>query len=157
MSSYQLFIRNRSCHVRGSWGEFTMADYKHSIIGMSFKILRFDAMQCLRLLGPITLLLPLLVAPTAAQRRLPSSPTGQSEIPGERPDEVELRRRMHRQQVKKRSEDMKRDSQRLLELATELKNYVDKAGENILSVDVVRKAEEMEKLARQVKNNMRAQ
>jgi len=124
---------------------------------MSFKILRFDAMQCFRLLGAVTLLLPLLVAPASAQRHPSSAPTGQSEIPGERHDEVEMRRTMQRQQAKKRAEDMKRDSRRLLELATQLKEYVDKAGENILSVDVVRKAEEMEKLARQVKNNMRAQ
>jgi hypothetical protein len=52
---------------------------------------------------------------------------------------------------------MQRDSQKLLELATELKRYVDKSGENILSVEVLRKAEEMEKLARRVKENMRGE
>jgi hypothetical protein len=65
--------------------------------------------------------------------------------------------RMQQQQLKKRFENMKRDSQRLLELATELKQYVDKSGENVLSIEVLRKAEEMEKLARQVKNNMRSE
>jgi hypothetical protein len=50
---------------------------------------------------------------------------------------------------------MKRDSQKLLELATELKKYVDQAGENVLSLEVVRKADELEKLARRVKENMR--
>jgi hypothetical protein len=52
---------------------------------------------------------------------------------------------------------MKRDSERLLVLATELKQYVDKSGEDFLSLEVLRKADEMEKLARQVKNNMRAE
>jgi hypothetical protein len=60
-------------------------------------------------------------------------------------------------QQKKRFEDIQRDAARLLALATELKQYVDKSGENVLSLEVVRKAEEMEKLARQVKNNMRGQ
>jgi hypothetical protein len=68
-----------------------------------------------------------------------------------------MQRKAQNQRQKKRFEDMKRDSQKLLELATELQQYVDKSGENILSLDVVRKAEEMEKLARQVKNNMRAE
>ncbi len=113
-------------------------------------------MQCLRLLGAVTLFIPLLVASAPAQR-LPGAPVGQSETPGERHDEIEMRKKMQRQQAKKRTQDMKRDSQKLLELATQLKNYVDTAGENILSMDVIRKAEEMEKLARQVKNNMRAQ
>jgi hypothetical protein len=68
-----------------------------------------------------------------------------------------MQRAIQKERLKKRCEEMKRDSQRLLELATELKQYVDKSGENVLSLEVVRKAEEMEKLARQVKNNMRAE
>jgi len=66
-----------------------------------------------------------------------------------------MKRKLQTQQEKKRFEDIKRDSQKLLELAIELKYYVDKSGENVLSLNVVRKAEEMEKLSRQVKNNMR--
>jgi hypothetical protein len=68
---------------------------------------------------------------------------------------LEIQRNMQKQRQKKRFEEMQRDSQKLLELATELKQYVDKSGEQILSVEVLRKAEEMEKLARRVKENMR--
>jgi hypothetical protein len=68
-----------------------------------------------------------------------------------------MQRTLQKERLKKRAEEMKRDSQRLLELATELKQYVDKSGENFLSLDVLRKAEEMEKLAKQIKNNMRAE
>jgi hypothetical protein len=68
-----------------------------------------------------------------------------------------VQRELQTQRLKKRFADIQRDSQKLLELATELKRNVDKSGENILSLDVLRKAEEMEKLARQVKNNMRDQ
>jgi hypothetical protein len=50
---------------------------------------------------------------------------------------------------------LKRDTDKLVQLSTELKEYVDKSNENILSVDVVRKAEEIEKLAHSVKTKMR--
>jgi hypothetical protein len=52
---------------------------------------------------------------------------------------------------------MRRDSQRLVELSRELKQYVDKAGEHVLSMEVIRKADELEKLARKVKENMRGE
>jgi hypothetical protein len=43
----------------------------------------------------------------------------------------------------------------LLELATELKQYVDKTNEDILSMDVIKKADEIEKLARSVREKMK--
>lgn len=58
---------------------------------------------------------------------------------------------------KQRQEKIKRDTDKLLALATELKDYVDKSNENILSVSVIRKAEEIEKLARQVRDKMKAE
>jgi hypothetical protein len=54
-----------------------------------------------------------------------------------------------------RQAEIRRDSEQLLKLATELKQYVDKSNENILSVEVVRKAEEIEKLAHSVKEKMK--
>jgi len=67
----------------------------------------------------------------------------------------EMQRKMQKQRQKKRFEEMQRDSQKLLELATALKKHVDESGEQVLSVEVIKKAEEMEKLARRVKENMR--
>jgi hypothetical protein len=115
---------------------------------------RFDAMPCFRLLVAITLLL-LFSVPTAWAQvgRIEGS-----RIPDQHSEQdPEIQRELQQQRLKKRFEDVKRDSQKLLELATELKHNVDKSGENVLSLDVMRKAEEMEKLARQVKNNMRDQ
>ena len=40
--------------------------------------------------------------------------------------------------------------------ATELKEYVDKTNENVLSFDVMKKAEEIEKLAHSVRGKMKA-
>ena len=50
---------------------------------------------------------------------------------------------------------LKKDTDKLLELATELKQNVDRTGPNILSLDVVKKAQEIEKLAKSVKDKMK--
>jgi len=52
-------------------------------------------------------------------------------------------------------DDLKRDAEKLLKLSTELKEYVDKSNENVLSLEVVKRAEEIEKLAHSVKVKMR--
>ena len=57
----------------------------------------------------------------------------------------------------KRQQDLKKDTDKLLELATQLKQYVDKTNENTLSLEVIRKAEEIEKLAHSVKEKMKGQ
>jgi len=49
------------------------------------------------------------------------------------------------------------DADKLLELATQLKEYVDKTDENMLSLDVIKKAEEIEKLSKSVKEKMKAE
>ncbi|HVI07803.1 MAG TPA: hypothetical protein VND65_05865 [Candidatus Binatia bacterium] len=63
------------------------------------------------------------------------------------------------EQVKKanleRQAAIKADTEKLMKLAAELKDYVGKTNENILSLDVVKKAEEIEKLAKTVKDKMR--
>ena len=56
---------------------------------------------------------------------------------------------------KKRQEDIKNDTEKLFQLATELKAAVDKSNENLLSLDVIRKADEVEKLAKRVKEKMK--
>ncbi len=58
--------------------------------------------------------------------------------------------------AQERIERMRKDAARLLQTATDLKKYVDKTDENVLSLEVIRKAEEMEKLARALKNSMKA-
>ncbi|HEY3929117.1 MAG TPA: hypothetical protein VGL89_12130 [Candidatus Koribacter sp.] len=67
----------------------------------------------------------------------------------------EQQHQMEKQQREKREKQLKDDSTRLLQLATELKDSVDKSNENVLSLDVVKKAEEIEKLAKHIKTNMR--
>lgn len=97
---------------------------------------------------------------TCAQNpTLPSPP--QVPVPSERttPAEDEARSRLERDMAKKANQErqlaLKRDTEKLLKLSTELKEYVDKTNENMLSVDVVKKAEEIEKLAHSVKTKMK--
>jgi hypothetical protein len=69
--------------------------------------------------------------------------------------EKEIQDRQLKEANKKRQEDIRNDTAKLFQLATELKAAVDKSNENVLSLDVVRKAEEVEKLAKRVKEKMK--
>jgi hypothetical protein len=56
---------------------------------------------------------------------------------------------------KQRQTNLQKDTDRLLKLATELKEYVDKTNEHTMSLDVIKKADEIEKLAKSVKEKMK--
>jgi hypothetical protein len=71
------------------------------------------------------------------------------------PAQKEMQERMAREANKKRQQDIRQETDKLFQLATELKTAVDKTNENLLSLDVVRKAEEVEKLAKKVKEKMK--
>ena len=62
-------------------------------------------------------------------------------------------------QAKARNEDRQKrleaDTNKLLELATELHTDVAKTNKNVLSIDVIKRADEIEKLAHAVKERMR--
>jgi hypothetical protein len=47
------------------------------------------------------------------------------------------------------------DTDKLVKLATELKDYVDKSNADVLSLDVIKKADQIEKLAHSVKEKMK--
>jgi hypothetical protein len=71
------------------------------------------------------------------------------------PAQKEMQERMAREANKKRQQDIRAETDKLFQLATELKAAVDKSNENLLSLDVVRKADEVEKLAKKVKEKMK--
>ncbi|HEY1528962.1 MAG TPA: hypothetical protein VGH51_22285 [Candidatus Angelobacter sp.] len=71
------------------------------------------------------------------------------------PAQKEMQDRMVREANKKRQQDIREDTDKLFQLATELKAAVDKTNENLLSLDVIHKAEEVEKLAKKVKEKMK--
>jgi hypothetical protein len=57
---------------------------------------------------------------------------------------------------KERQAAMKKDMEKLFQLATELKTGVEKTDENMLSLEVIRKTEEVEKLAKSIRDKMKA-
>jgi hypothetical protein len=80
-------------------------------------------------------------------------------LPSIVPPDMEPPPKMEQDQAKLRNVDRQKqlvlETQKLLALATELKDDVDKSNKDTLSLDVVRKAEEIEKLARSVKEKMK--
>lgn len=54
------------------------------------------------------------------------------------------------------ADPMKTESAQLLKLATELKAEIDKTNQNVLSIAVIRKADEIEHMARGMKDKVRA-
>jgi hypothetical protein len=90
----------------------------------------------------------------------PTPPRQGSSVSGEEtPDESQHREKLEKDAEKKanqvRQAQLKRDTDKLLQLSTELKEYVEKTNENVLSVNVIKKAEEIEKLAHSVKEKMK--
>ena len=86
-------------------------------------------------------------------------PTNPGPEPTHTPVESEEMRKMKKEAAKrankKRQAELQKDTEQLFKLATELKEYVGKTDENILSLDVIKKAEEIEKLAHNVKEKMK--
>lgn len=88
----------------------------------------------------------------AASASSPNSPFGNT------PPDIDQARMMHnmlKQRSSARQKEIVDDTNRLLDLAKQLKEAVDKTGQNELSINVVNTASEMEKLAKAVKEKMR--
>jgi geranylgeranyl pyrophosphate synthase len=81
-----------------------------------------------------------------------------TESPQEGPED-EARKKFEHDQEKKANQErfrkLKEDTEKLVQLSNELKEYVDKANEHTLSLDVIKKAEEIERLAKSVKDRMK--
>ncbi len=101
------------------------------------------------------LLLLVLNAPAWAQQQ--NVPPFSGSQPANDPDEARARiaHDMEKKAAKERVASLKSDTDKLLKLSIELKAYVDKSDENVLSLDVVKKAEQIEKLAKSVKDKMK--
>ena len=115
-------------------------------------------MQPIRYLWIILLFILLLSFPCFAQT--PGFPRQSSADPNSpTADEDETRVRIAHDMEKKAAKDrvaaLKNDTDKLVKLSMELKSYVEKSDENVLSLSVIKKAEEIEKLAKSVKDKMK--
>jgi hypothetical protein len=115
-----------------------------------------------------TVLLLLLIPAVLSPALLSQSSTDPDNYPRDRhpaagqqttPIEDETLAKQQKEMAKKanleRQVQLKRDTDKLFQLSAELKEYVDKTNPNILSLDVLKKAEEIEKLAHSVKTKMK--
>jgi len=69
--------------------------------------------------------------------------------------EIEQQKAMQKAANLQRQQEIKKETEKLLELATQLKQAVDKSNQDTLSLDVIRKADQIEKLAKDVKEKMK--
>ena len=69
---------------------------------------------------------------------------------------AEMQRKQAEERNKERQSALKKDTDELFRLATELKQKVDKTNENQLSVSVIKATEKIEKLAKSVREKMQA-
>jgi hypothetical protein len=95
--------------------------------------------------------MPTAFAEPVQQQRSP----GIEQTPPEDAERARVERDMAKKANQERQADLKRDTDKLLKLATELKQYVDKSNQHVLSLDVLKRAEEIEKLAHSVKEKMK--
>ncbi|HMD17928.1 MAG TPA: hypothetical protein VKH18_14785 [Terriglobales bacterium] len=67
----------------------------------------------------------------------------------------QMQRAMIARSIAERQAQLRSDTEQLVALTAELKRHVDKAGANILSMDVIKKAQEIQKLAKSVQDKMK--
>jgi hypothetical protein len=112
----------------------------------------------LREVGVSTKLFVLVVLAMALAGAAMFIPPASSQLPpprGQSTPETEMLERAAREANKKRQQEIQSDTDRLFQLANELKEAVGKSNEHVLSLDVIRKADEVEKLAHRVKEKMK--
>lgn len=105
----------------------------------------------------LVLLVSMPAVPQSRETPVPPSTTDITPQMGGDADDARSRMAhdMEKRAAKERVAALKNDTDKLLKLSTELKSYVDKSDENVLSLSVIKKAEEIEKLAKSVKEKMK--
>ena len=97
----------------------------------------------------LSILLLFALSVTATPAQFPDHRSSQDPI------EAKIKKDQAKAMNKDRVKQIQQDTNKLLDLATELKKSVDAAGDNTLSLEVVRKTDEIEKLAKKVRDKMK--
>lgn len=107
-----------------------------------------------------SILLLFVTAAFAQQPRLPtgitqgtSQGTGASGVPVTSGDDAQKRQQQALNE--QREIEIKRDTQKMLKLTQELNDYLQQKNQDVMSVDAIKKAEQIEKLAKSVKSKMK--
>ena len=107
-------------------------------------------------LGVVCALLAIAAPASAQQMQLPPS-VAQSQSMSSVPVIVgdDIQRQQAEAANQQRQVEIKRDTEKMFELTQELKDYLQKAGQGIISLDAIKKAEQIEKLAKSVRSKMK--
>ena len=148
-----MLFTSRGSRSNGEWSVDLIIDSVSSYPLQEVLVLRFS--RC-ALVAVLSLFLgnACMLPPSVAQNRPPAPPIGQQNAP-EDEGTIRMKKDMAKKANSERHEALKRDTDHLLELAQQLKDQVEKSSENTLSLDVLKKAEEIEKLAHSVKEKMK--
>jgi TolA-binding protein len=95
-------------------------------------------------------------AASAQSPRLPPSITqtqGTGSVPVTNGDDAQRQLAIAANQ--QRQLEIRRDTEKMAELTQELKDYLEKTDQGVMSVDAIKKAEQIEKLAHSVKSKMK--
>ena len=104
----------------------------------------------------LTCLLSLALPCSAQSGQIPPVHTQDVNPPADEDDaRARITHDMEKKAIKERVAALKNDTDKLLKLSVELKAYVDKSDENVLSLDVIKRATEIEKLAHSVREKMK--
>jgi hypothetical protein len=103
----------------------------------------------------LTLLSLFFCYPAFTQQSVPHSPPEVNQPFDDDEARSRIAHDMEKKAAKQRVAALKTDTDKLLKLSLELKEYVDKSDENVLSLDVIKKAEAIEKLAKSVREKMK--
>lgn len=104
-------------------------------------------------------LLALLGAATLASAQQIHLPPAVSQGPGMGNVPVTSGNKVQQQQARAANEqrqfEIKRDTEKMFQLTAELKESLEKSGQDVMSMDDIKKVEQIEKLARGVKSKMK--
>ncbi len=106
----------------------------------------------------LTLLFLALMAAGAASAQMPHYPSSVSQGPGGNVpvtsgDDIQKAQAIAASQ--QRQVEIRRDTEKMYQLTSELKDYLDKTGQGVVSTDAIKKAEQIEKLAHSVKSKLK--
>ena len=104
------------------------------------------------------LALALVCAPRTAFAQMPKLPPSISQGPGGNVplnSDDDIQKAQAQAANQQRQAEIRRDTEKMFQLTSELKEYVEKSGHGVVSVDAIKKAEQIEKLAHGVKSKMK--
>ena len=108
-----------------------------------------------RLIAPVLIFALIFMVGSACTIVLEAHPQSR-EVPPD-PALEKMKKNAEKQRNEQRQSELKKDTDQLYKLAAELKKSVDSSSEHVLSLEVIRKAEEIEKLAKSVRTKMKAE